>query len=164
MAAVGDGAVTHEAQSGRGPGKGFLADTGRCHGRGVCRQFQMLEDLPDDLALHDGGNDPQRPLVTPRAARHVQRKHPLEQSRPVPLETGKTGIVLVASWTAILTTCAWRSPAGRARRALRFKRLSWTCTPAGTPWFTSCRKLRHERPYRAEQRPWEPPRLRRRVG
>ena len=23
-------------------------------------------------------------------------------------------------------------PAGRARRALRFERLSWTCTPAGT--------------------------------
>ena len=33
MAAVGDGSVTHEAQSGRGPGKGFLADTG-CAMRG----------------------------------------------------------------------------------------------------------------------------------
>src|SRR5262245_51261195 len=124
----------------------------------------MLEDLPDDLALHDGGNDPQRPLVTPRAARHVQCKDALEQPRPVPLETGKASVVLVAPWTAILTPCAWRSPAGRARRALRFERLSWTCTPAGTPWFTSWRQLRHERPSRAAQRPWEPPRLRRRVG
>src|SRR5262249_13543902 len=104
------------------------------------------------------------PARTQRAAGHIQRTCALEQPRPVPLETEKTGIVLVASWTAILATCAWRSPAGRARRALRFERLSWTCTPAGTPWFTSCRKLRHERPYRAEQRPWEPPRLRRRVG
>jgi hypothetical protein len=30
----------------------------------------MLEDLPDDLAVRDGGNDPQRPPLTPGAARH----------------------------------------------------------------------------------------------
>jgi hypothetical protein len=149
--------------SGRGPGKGVLADTGWGQGGGH-RELQMLEELPDHLAVRDGGDAPQRPLLTARAARHVQGKHPLQQPRPVPLETGKAGVMLVAPWTALLTTCAWRSPAGRARRALRFERLSWTCTPAGAPWFTSCRKLRHERPYRAEQRPWEPPRLRRRVG
>ena len=41
-AAVGDGTVTHEARPGRGPGEGFLADTGRCNGRWVCRKFQRL--------------------------------------------------------------------------------------------------------------------------
>jgi hypothetical protein len=44
----------------------------------------MLEDLPDDLAVRDGGDDPQRPLLTERAARHVQGKDALEQPRPVP--------------------------------------------------------------------------------
>ena len=78
MAAVGDGSVTHEAQSGRGPGEGFLADTGWGNGRWVCRKFQMLEDLPDDLAVRDGGNDPQRPPLTLGAARHIERKHPLQ--------------------------------------------------------------------------------------
>jgi hypothetical protein len=46
MAAVGDGSVTHETWSGGGPGAGFLADTGWCHGRWVCRKFQMLEPGP----------------------------------------------------------------------------------------------------------------------
>ena len=78
MAAVGDGSATHEARSGGGPGEGFLADTRWCNGRWVCRKFQMLEDLPDDLAVRDGGNDPQRPPLTLGAARHIERKHPLQ--------------------------------------------------------------------------------------
>ena len=58
MAAVGDGSVTREARSGRGPGEGFLTDTGWGNGRWVCRKFQMLEDLPDDLTVRDGSDDP----------------------------------------------------------------------------------------------------------
>jgi hypothetical protein len=42
----------------------------------------MLEDLPDDLALRDGGDDPQRPLLTTRAARHIQRKDALAAAAP----------------------------------------------------------------------------------
>src|ERR1700757_1375931 len=101
---------------------------------GVYSEFQMAEDFANHCALRDDGDEPQGPALTPRAVHHLQRKDPLQQPRPVPLETGKTGIVLVASWTAILTTCAWRAPTGRARRALRFERLSWTGTPAGPPW------------------------------
>src|SRR5215831_3472249 len=70
--------------SGRGPGKGVLADTRWGDGWWVYRQFQMLEDLPDDRALRDGGDDPQCPPLAERAARHVQGKHPLEQPRPAP--------------------------------------------------------------------------------
>ena len=44
----------------------------------------MLEDLPHALAVRDGGDDPQRPPLTQGAARHIQRKHALEQSRPAP--------------------------------------------------------------------------------
>src|SRR5262245_35995377 len=54
--------------SGGGPGEGFLADTGRCNGRWVCRKFQVLEDLPDDLPVRDGRDNPQRPPLTPGAA------------------------------------------------------------------------------------------------
>ena len=95
MAAVGDGSVTHEARSGGGPGEGFLADTGRGNGRWVCRQLQMLEDLPDDLAVRDGGDEPHRPPLTPGAARHVKRKDPLEQPCPAPARRSRVGRLLV---------------------------------------------------------------------
>jgi hypothetical protein len=39
----------------------------------------MPEDLPDHLALRDGGDDLQRPPLTPRAARHIKRKDALQQ-------------------------------------------------------------------------------------
>ena len=42
--------------------KASLADTGRCNGRSS-RQFQMLEDFPDDLLVRDGRDHPQRPQV-----------------------------------------------------------------------------------------------------
>jgi hypothetical protein len=48
------------------------------NGRWVCRKFQMLEDLPDDLPMRDGRDNPQRPPLTPGAARHIERKHALE--------------------------------------------------------------------------------------
>ena len=35
-----------------------LAGTGRRDGGRVCRKFQMAEDLADDLALRDDGDDP----------------------------------------------------------------------------------------------------------
>ena len=65
----GDALAIHEARSGEGPGKGVLAETGWGDRGWVHRQFQMLKDLPDHLALRDGGNDPQCPLLlTPRVA------------------------------------------------------------------------------------------------
>src|SRR5262249_33342321 len=60
-------------------------DTGRCNGRWICRKFQMLEDLPDDLPVRDGRDNPQRPPLTPGAERHIERKYALEQSRPGPV-------------------------------------------------------------------------------
>jgi len=55
---------------------------GRGHGRWVCRKLQRLEELPDDLPVRHGPDNPQRPPLTPGAARHSERKHALEQSRP----------------------------------------------------------------------------------
>ena len=52
-------------------------------GAGLC-QFQMPEDLPDDLAVCHDRDYPQRPPLTKRATRHIQRKHPLQQSCPAP--------------------------------------------------------------------------------
>ena len=62
----------------------LLASTGRRDGGWVCSKFQMPEDLADHLALRDGGDDPQRPALTKRAACHIQRKDALEQPRPAP--------------------------------------------------------------------------------
>jgi len=102
MAVVGDGSVTHEARSSRGPSKGFLANTGRCNTRGVCSKFQMLEDLPDDLAVRDGGDDPQHPTRPPDAARHGQRKDAREQPRPAP------ALRRCAGFWFVHTLLAWR--------------------------------------------------------
>jgi hypothetical protein len=38
----------------------------------------MPEELPDHFAVRDGGDDPQRPPLTPRAAHHVKRKDALQ--------------------------------------------------------------------------------------
>ena len=51
--------MTHEARSGGGPGEGFLADMRRSHQGWVDCELQMLEDLPDHLALCHDGDDPQ---------------------------------------------------------------------------------------------------------
>jgi hypothetical protein len=74
VGAVGDGSATHQARSGGGPHKGFLADTRRSNRGWVCGKLQMPEDLPAHLAVRDGGDDPQRPPLTPEAARHVKSK------------------------------------------------------------------------------------------
>jgi hypothetical protein len=55
----------------------------------------MLEELPDDLALRDGGDDAQRPLLAKRAARHIQRKDALQQPRPTPARRSRVGRLLV---------------------------------------------------------------------
>ena len=49
----------------------------------TCNQL-MLKDLPDDLPVRDGGDDAQCPLLAKWAARHSERKHPLQQSCPAP--------------------------------------------------------------------------------
>src|SRR5262245_42865970 len=67
---VGDPRV----RSGGGLGEGFLVDTRQGKRGWICGKFQMPEDLPDHLALRDGGDDPQRSPLTARTARHSQRK------------------------------------------------------------------------------------------
>ena len=98
----------YEAQSGRGPGEGFLTDTGWGNGMGVCGKLQMLQDLPDDLTVRDGGDDSQRPPLTERAARHVKRKDALEQPRPVPARRPRVRLLLVRP------LLAWRRDDGPA--------------------------------------------------
>ncbi len=73
----------------------------------------MPEDLPDHLAVRDGGDDPQRPPLTQRAARHVQRKYPLQQLRPAPARRPGAGLSLVH------TLLAWRRDDGAAQVAVR---------------------------------------------
>jgi hypothetical protein len=90
------------------PGEGFLANTRRCNRGRVGRKFQMLEDLPDHLAVREGGDDPPRPLRTPRAARHVQCKHLLQQPRPAPVRRRRAGLLLLH---ALLTRCGDDRPA-----------------------------------------------------
>jgi hypothetical protein len=113
MTAVGDGSVTHEAWSGRGPGEGFLADTGWCNGRWVCRKFQMLKDLPDDLTVRAGGDETQRLPLTPGAAHHIQRKDALEQPRPALARRARVGLLVLH------TLLAWRREDGPAQVAVR---------------------------------------------
>src|SRR5439155_19074708 len=77
VGAVGDRSTPHQTRSGGGPGKGFLADTRRSNRGRVSRELQMPEDLPDHLAVRDGGDGPQRPLLIERAAHHVKSKDAL---------------------------------------------------------------------------------------
>ena len=59
----------------------------------VGRTFQMAEDLSDDLTLRDGGDDPQRPPLTPRAAYHIQCKDVLQQPCPTPARRRRAVLV-----------------------------------------------------------------------
>jgi hypothetical protein len=72
------------------------------NGRWVDRQLQVPQDLLDDTALGNRRDDPQRALLTPRAARHSDGKHPLEQPRPTPVRGRGAGVRL---FQALL---AWR--------------------------------------------------------
>ena len=72
----------------------------------------MAQDPRDYRRVGDGGHDPERATSTQGTGGQIKVRHPLQQSRPVPLEIGKAGVMLVAPWTAILATCAWRSPLG----------------------------------------------------
>ncbi len=51
-------AITRDAMGLGHPVNGCLAGTGRRDGGRVCSKFQMAEDLADDLALRDDGDDP----------------------------------------------------------------------------------------------------------
>src|SRR6058998_3613109 len=72
----------------------------------------MLEDLPDDLIVCDGGDEAQRPPLTPGAARHIQRKDALEKPRPAPARRSRVGLLLV------YTLPAWRRDDGAAQVAV----------------------------------------------
>src|SRR5262249_19460734 len=89
------GAGRTQSWSGGGPGEGFLASTSRRDGGWVCSPFQMAEDLADDLALRDSGNDPQRPALTKRAGGHIYVKDPLEQPYPTPARRRSARLRLV---------------------------------------------------------------------
>ena len=86
-------AMCGETSGGAGDGSGAQAEeqakaswrtrAGAMGGESA-ESFQMLEDLPDDLPVRDGRDNPQRPPLTPGAERHIERKHALEQSRSGP--------------------------------------------------------------------------------
>jgi hypothetical protein len=61
-----------------------LAGTGRRDRGWVCSTFQMAKDFANHLALRDDGDEPQRPLLTQRAAGPIHVKDPLEQPCPTP--------------------------------------------------------------------------------
>src|SRR4029434_1083242 len=90
---TGQGPTRH--RSGGGPRKGFLAETRRSDGGRVHRELQMPEDLADHLAVRDGGDDPQWPPLTPRAACHLQGKDALQQPCPTPARRRWLRLLLV---------------------------------------------------------------------
>src|SRR5215471_3745708 len=62
-----------------------LASTGRRDGRWVGRAFQMAQDHTHHLTLRDDGDEPQRPLMAPRAGSHLQAKDPPQEPGPGPI-------------------------------------------------------------------------------
>src|SRR5262245_13661357 len=76
---------------------GCWARTGRCDGGWVCSALQMTEERADHLALRDDGDEPPQARLTPGAARHSQRKDPLEQPRPAPARRRGARLRLVAA-------------------------------------------------------------------
>src|SRR5712691_1412044 len=89
--------------AGGGADEGCLAPTSpRDRGR-IGGKFQMPEDLADHLAVRDGRDDPQRALLTHRAACHSPGKHPLEQPRPTPARRPRVRLLLVHA----LLTWGW---------------------------------------------------------
>ena len=63
-----------------------LASTGRCDGGWVYSEFQMAEDLANDLALRDDSDEPQHPTLTQWAGGHLQVKHASQEPRPGPIQ------------------------------------------------------------------------------
>ena len=101
MGAVGDG-----SPSGGGSREGFVADTRRGNRWWVHRALQRPEDLLDHLALRDGGDEPQRPLRSVRAARPLHRQDAREQLRRARARRSRVGLLLVHPLRA------WRRDAG----------------------------------------------------
>jgi hypothetical protein len=60
----------------------------------------MLAEFPDHLALRDGRDDAQRPLLAKRAARHGQGNHPFEEPRSAPAWRPCVGFVVHHPWLA----------------------------------------------------------------
>ena len=78
-------AITHGVVGLGAPVARGLARTGRRDGGWVCSEFQMAEDLTDHLALRDDSDEPQRPLMAPRAGGHLQVKAPPQKPAPRPI-------------------------------------------------------------------------------
>ena len=55
----------------------------------------MAEDLADDLALRDDGDDPQHPALAQRTGAHLQGKHPLQEPRPAPVRRRRAGLLFL---------------------------------------------------------------------
>src|SRR5262245_14157161 len=73
-----------------------LAGTGRRERRWICREFQMAEDLANDLTLRDDGNESQHSALTKRARAHLQGKHALQESRPCPIRVAPRRLLPVS--------------------------------------------------------------------
>ena len=73
---TGDGLGVVESQE-------CLVRTSRRDRGRVCSALQMAADLADNLALRDGGTDPQRPALTTWSSRPGTCSYPLQQPRRV---------------------------------------------------------------------------------
>jgi len=97
---IGATSVPHQTQSGRGPGDGFLVDMRRSNRGWVDCALQMLEHLPDHLALGHGGDAPQHPTLTPQAVCHSPCKDALQQPCPAPARRPRVRRLRVHPWLA----------------------------------------------------------------
>ncbi len=85
----------------------------RHNGRWVDRQLHMTQDFLDDADLGNCRDDPQRALLTHRAAFHLNRKDPLEHTRPRPVRRG------ARAFGRFHPLLAWRWDDGRPQVAVR---------------------------------------------
>src|SRR5262249_43405290 len=88
-----------------------LAGTGRRDGGGVCREFQMAEDLANDLPLHDDGDESQHPALTKGTRAHLQGKHALQEPGPGPIRSAPRRLLPVYRnfKRAFATAAAWHT-------------------------------------------------------
>src|SRR5215831_1241213 len=57
------------------------------NGGWVCSEFQMAEDLANDLTLRDDGDESQHPALTKWTRAHLQGKHALQEPGPGPIRS-----------------------------------------------------------------------------
>src|SRR5215831_17493309 len=81
------------------------------NGGWVCSEFQMAEDLANDLTLRDDGDESQHPVLTQWTHGHLQGKHALQEPGPGPIRAAPLRLLpvhplLAWSGTDGLAQCA----------------------------------------------------------